>query len=58
MNIPRDAFISHFLPVFQVHCLKLWRQRAKERLKHCRDAFTNGSKPPTAASISISRPFA
>jgi hypothetical protein len=30
MDLPRDAFISHFLPVFQVHCLKLWRQRAKE----------------------------
>jgi hypothetical protein len=28
--MPRDAFVSHFLPVFQVHCLKLWRQRAKE----------------------------
>ena len=30
MNLPRDAFVSHFLPVFQVHCLKLWRQRSKE----------------------------
>jgi hypothetical protein len=30
MNLSRDAFVSHFLPVFQVHCLKLWRQRSKE----------------------------
>lgn len=30
MKIPRDAFLNHFLPVFQVHCLKLWRQRSKE----------------------------
>jgi len=30
MNLPRDAFLNHFTPVFQVHCLKLWRLRAKE----------------------------
>jgi hypothetical protein len=30
MNLPREAFISHLVPVFQAHCLKLWRQRAKE----------------------------
>jgi hypothetical protein len=30
MKLPRDSFISHFLPVFQVHCLKLWRLKSKE----------------------------
>jgi hypothetical protein len=29
MNLPRDAFVSHFLPVFQVHCLKFWRKGTK-----------------------------
>jgi hypothetical protein len=30
VKLPRDSFISHFLPVFQVHCLKLWRLKSKE----------------------------
>jgi len=30
MKLPRDAFLNHFTPVFQVHCLKLWRRRSKE----------------------------
>jgi hypothetical protein len=38
MNLPRDSFLSHFVPVFQAHCLKLWRQRSKappETLPRC-----------------------
>jgi hypothetical protein len=34
MNIPPEAFVSHFKPVFQVHCLKLWRQRSLPRCLH------------------------
>jgi hypothetical protein len=29
-ELSRDAFVSHFQPVFQVHCLRFWRQRSKE----------------------------
>ncbi len=38
MNLPRAAFLSHFVPVFQVHCLKLWPKRSKvppEALPRC-----------------------
>ena len=38
MNLSRDAFLNHFLPVFQVHCLKLWPKRSKmppETLPRC-----------------------
>jgi hypothetical protein len=27
--LSRDAFVSHFGPVFQVHCLKFWRKGSK-----------------------------
>ena len=29
-DFSRNAFLNNFLAVFQVHCLKLWRQRSKE----------------------------
>lgn len=29
MNVPRDTFISHFQPTFQVHCLKFWPNNPK-----------------------------
>ena len=38
MNLSRGAFLNHFLPVFQVHCLKLWPKRSKmppETLPRC-----------------------
>lgn len=30
MKLSRETFVSHFTPVFQVHCLKHWRQGSKE----------------------------
>jgi len=29
LKLSREAFMSHFNPVFQVHCLKFWRKGTK-----------------------------
>ncbi len=59
MNIPRDAFISHFQPVFQVHCLKLWHKGAKvppevlPRALHEWIATANGRIPLSLADFRV-----
>ena len=38
MKIPRDAFLNHYSPVFQVHCLNYGGSARRSRLRRLHGA--------------------